>query len=174
MLIDPNFTSYRTIPGLGSHSSLRNHFTKTEHAIPRGLTFVLTLPFTTIHHHSPFTSSTIPVSWAVVQSGWLSLTLRFLIPLIITKPIWTPLNHIKPIKTISLQQFTPLNLGLFTLQDLQLARAALRSQGAGGLFCRDALGRTVLHHAAQGKPQLGQVTRRILKCSIILHYRLAY
>ncbi|CAK9009250.1 unnamed protein product [Durusdinium trenchii] len=31
-------------------------------------------------------------------------------------------------------------------KDLQLARAALRSQGAGGLFCRDALGRTVLHH----------------------------
>ena len=49
-------------------------------------------------------------------------------------------------------------------QDLQLARAALRSQGAGGLFCRDALGQTVLHHAAQGKPQRGQVTRRRLRC----------
>ena len=45
-------------------------------------------------------------------------------------------------------------------QDLQLARAALRSQGAGGLFCRDALGRSVLHHAALGKPQIGQVTLR--------------
>ena len=37
------------------------------------------------------------------------------------------------------------------LQDLQLAKAALRSQGPGGLYCRDALNRSVLHHAALGK-----------------------
>jgi len=42
-------------------------------------------------------------------------------------------------------------------KDLQLARAALRSQGAGGMFCRDAFGLTALHHAAQGKPQIRQV-----------------
>ena len=42
-------------------------------------------------------------------------------------------------------------------EDLQLARAALRSQGAGGMFCRDAFGLTALHHAAQGKPQIHQV-----------------
>jgi len=35
-------------------------------------------------------------------------------------------------------------------KDLQLARAVLRSQGHGGLFCRDSEGRTVLHHAAAG------------------------
>ncbi|CAJ1432797.1 unnamed protein product [Effrenium voratum] len=35
-----------------------------------------------------------------------------------------------------------------TRKDLQLARAALRAQGAGGLFCRDGAGRSALHFAA--------------------------
>lgn len=34
-------------------------------------------------------------------------------------------------------------------KDLPLARAVLRSQGLGGLWCRDAEGQSALHHAAQ-------------------------
>ena len=54
VLIDQNFRSYRTIPGLGSHSSLRNHFTKTD-------AWSDICPNIAIHHHSPpFTLPQIP------------------------------------------------------------------------------------------------------------------